>query len=175
MQHTGKAAVPCVKPGDNVTEGQVIGLADGDSSANIHTSIPGRIRSIDTIITIWGSPQTAITVEASGSFPFFRDGFESEWRSMPPKDISTLIRKAGIVRLGGSPVPEHLRLPGESDPVTETLIINCIESEPYLTSAATILSSHTNPLVDGALIIQRITGATHTGVCGRCIDTQKSH
>ena len=53
-QHTGKPAVPCVKPGETVTEGQVIAKADGELSADIHTSVPGRVQGIDLVTTIRG-------------------------------------------------------------------------------------------------------------------------
>ncbi len=46
-QHIGAPAVPCVKKGDPVLEGQVIACAaDGKLSVNIHSSLDGRVKEI---------------------------------------------------------------------------------------------------------------------------------
>lgn len=52
-QHLGSAALPLVRPGDDVALGQMIGaIPDGALGAAIHASISGRVQSIDTAITI---------------------------------------------------------------------------------------------------------------------------
>ena len=161
-QHTGKPAVPCVKPGDTVTEGQIIAKADGELSADIHTSVPGRVQGIDVVTTIRGERESAIIIESRGGFPFFHQEKPLDWTIMNPTAIGAAIRSAGIVRLGGSPVPEHLRLPQKGDPSPEILIINAIESEPYLTTAAAMLEHNPEPLVEGAGILMRLTGVPKT-------------
>jgi Na+-translocating ferredoxin:NAD+ oxidoreductase RnfC subunit len=46
-QHIGAPAQACVKVGENVTVGQVIGLALDDAlSVNIHASIAGKVTSV---------------------------------------------------------------------------------------------------------------------------------
>lgn len=51
-QHIGKPAVPVVKQGDKVEQGQLIARADGEISANIHASISGQITEIENHIEI---------------------------------------------------------------------------------------------------------------------------
>ena len=46
LQHSGKAAICLVKPGDRVKEGMLIGKADGSRSANVHASIPGIVSEV---------------------------------------------------------------------------------------------------------------------------------
>ena len=47
-QHIGAPAVPVVREGDSVSEGQLIaGIAEGKLGANIHSSIDGRVAKID--------------------------------------------------------------------------------------------------------------------------------
>lgn len=47
-QHIGAPAVPVVREGESVTEGQLIaGIAEGKLGANIHSSIDGRVAKID--------------------------------------------------------------------------------------------------------------------------------
>ena len=48
-QHYGTPAKIIVKPGDVVEEGQLIAVADGDVSANVHASIPGVVKGIKQV------------------------------------------------------------------------------------------------------------------------------
>ena len=43
QQHLGKPATPVVEQGEMIKEGQLIGQADGFISANVHSSIPGKV------------------------------------------------------------------------------------------------------------------------------------
>ncbi len=46
LQHIGIPAKPVVSVGSMVTEGQLIGAADGFNSANVHASVPGKVIEI---------------------------------------------------------------------------------------------------------------------------------
>jgi len=46
LQHIGKPAMPCVKEGDRVQRGQMIGRPDGDASSAVHASMDGRVAKI---------------------------------------------------------------------------------------------------------------------------------
>ena len=54
-QHIGAPAKPVVKVGDTVTAGQLIAQADGLISANIHTSIDGRVLEVTDAHVIIGT------------------------------------------------------------------------------------------------------------------------
>ncbi|MBQ7455881.1 MAG: hypothetical protein IJS53_05495, partial [Clostridia bacterium] len=45
----GAPAVPCVKKGDHVKVGQVIGEAGGFMSITVHASVSGDVRSVEPI------------------------------------------------------------------------------------------------------------------------------
>ena len=49
-QHIGAPATIIVKKGDYVKTGQVIATSNGFVSANIHSSVSGKINKIDTIV-----------------------------------------------------------------------------------------------------------------------------
>ena len=46
-QHLGKPAIPVVKRNDLVKVGQLIAKADGFISANIHSSVSGKVKIIE--------------------------------------------------------------------------------------------------------------------------------
>jgi electron transport complex protein RnfC len=161
LQHTGNSALLCVKLGDAVTEGQIIGRADGDHSSHVHSSIPGRVISIDQSVSLWGERSTTVSIEVGGGFPFI-NSMVSDWRSKSIDSIREDIQSAGIVRLGGSPVPEHCRLPEKNDPEPECIIITAIETEPYQTCSSEILSAYPENIIEGTLILMKLTGAQKT-------------
>ena len=47
-QHIGAPAAPIVKKGDKVLTGQLIAMATGFVSANVHSPISGTVTSVDT-------------------------------------------------------------------------------------------------------------------------------
>jgi hypothetical protein len=46
-QHIGAPAVPCRSPGEHIEKGELLAAAEGALSANIHSSLSGRILSLD--------------------------------------------------------------------------------------------------------------------------------
>ena len=50
------------------------------------------------------------------------------------EEIISIVRRAGIVGLGGATFPTHVKLSPPKDKKIDTLIINGCECEPYITS-----------------------------------------
>ena len=65
-QHIGAPAIPVVGKGDYVKTGQVIATGKGFVSANIHSSVSGKVNKIDTIADSSGYRQTAIFIDTEG-------------------------------------------------------------------------------------------------------------
>src|SRR5271169_139887 len=118
LQHAGKPAVCVVKPGDFVREGMLIGRADGVRSANVHSSIPGRVVEVRRLAPQGGAPSDAVVIELGGEFS--RSGRPRTlkgWEKLSRIDLLGKIQSAGVVGLGGELVPTHVKLavtPGKS-------------------------------------------------------------
>ena len=65
-QHIGAPAVVVVNKGDTVKAGQIIAAGKGFVSANIHSSVSGKINKIDTVIDTTGYKQTAVFIDVEG-------------------------------------------------------------------------------------------------------------
>ena len=65
-QHIGAPAKPCVKVGDMVCMGQLIGEADGMMSANILASVSGKVKAIEKRLHPNGAMVPAIVIENDG-------------------------------------------------------------------------------------------------------------
>ena len=99
QQHVGKPARPIVEAGEIVREGQLIGLADGYISANVHASVPGKIVEITEHPTVYSKRGMCVVIEAQGSFPTSGRPLESaDWGSM--SNLELLNRVAEAVKSG---------------------------------------------------------------------------
>ena len=65
-QHIGAPATPCVKKGDRVLVGQVIGTPNGFVSAYIHSSVSGTVTAVDGQPDIGGVRRPSVTIKVEG-------------------------------------------------------------------------------------------------------------
>lgn len=157
-QHTGKRAKPSVKLGDKVKVGQKIGEADGFISSPIHSSISGKVISIEERIhPAFQRKDLAIIIENDGENKFdpliqpYKD-----FENLPKETLLKIIRERGIVGLGGAMFPTHVKL---SPPKKiDTLIVNGCECEPYLNGDNRIMIEHPKEIFVGIGIAQKILG-----------------
>ncbi|MEN6516503.1 MAG: electron transport complex subunit RsxC, partial [Fervidobacterium sp.] len=131
LQHAGAPAKPIVQVGQQVKTGQVIGEPQGTISAYVHSPVTGTVTSVSKINSpVHGMAVEAITIERTS---------DDDWELLPAVDyerasreeLLDIVKKAGIVGLGGAMFPTHVKL-APPKPV-DTLIINGAECEPYLT------------------------------------------
>ena len=67
-QHIGAPAKPCVKVGDTVLAGQIIGESGGFISANVLSSVSGTVTAIEPRMQVSGFPVMSIVVESDGKY-----------------------------------------------------------------------------------------------------------
>jgi Na+-translocating ferredoxin:NAD+ oxidoreductase subunit C len=169
LQHIGAPARLAVKIGDLVSEGQLIGAADGDISANVHSSIPGKVVAIAPVHTIYG-PQQSVIIEAEGSFSSSAMPRESsDWTALSPDAIKSRIREAGIVGLGGAAFPTSVKLSPPPGKKIDTLIVNGAETGPYLTIDDMMMKTFPDAVIEGTQIALKALGISRAiiGVEGK--------
>ncbi|MED9996763.1 MAG: electron transport complex subunit RsxC [Paludibacteraceae bacterium] len=135
-QHIGAPAKPVVAVGDQVKAGDVIAEAGGFVSAPVHSSVSGTVQKIAEFTDGWGYSKMAIYVKVEGGEWSENVITDSELRtecSLSSAEIIKKIADAGIVGLGGACFPTHVKLSPPKDMAVDTLIINAVECEPYLT------------------------------------------
>ncbi len=160
QQHVGAPAKPVVSVGDTVTEGQIIGEAAGLISANVHSSIPGKVIAIETAQTVYHR-QPAVIVETEGSFSASASIREKDdWTRMDRAEILDRIREAGIVGLGGAAFPTSVKLSPPPDNKIDTLVINGAECEPYLTVDDVLMRTYPAEIITGVQITLKALGIT---------------
>lgn len=153
LQHFGKVAKPVVKQADIVQEGQLIGSADGNVSANVHSSIPGKVVDIDYYPTVLSERTFSVVIEFSGQMRFSQSTKVMN-NNIDKNTILEKIKNAGIVGLGGAMFPTTVKL--KPAVKIDNLIINGAECEPYLTSDYRLMLERTDEILQGIEIIKKV-------------------
>ncbi len=159
-QHFGKPAEPIVNKGDEVLLGQRIGESTAFCSAHIHSSVSGKVLSVDTYYHPVCDSSLAVTIKNDGEDRLSpeRKGYKDPF-SLPPEKIQNAIKEAGIVGLGGAAFPTAIKLAPPKDKPVDTLIINGCECEPVLTSDYRLMLEHPDDILKGAELARIASGA----------------
>lgn len=163
-QHIGKPATPVVSRGDEVKVGTLIAKADGFVSANIHSSVSGKVKKIETILDASGYQKPCITIQCDGE-----DTWEETIDRTPEivrdiklsgEEIIQRIAECGIVGMGGATFPTNVKLMPPKDATPECVIINGAECEPYLTADHRTLLERGEEVLIGLQILMKSVGVT---------------
>ncbi len=153
-QHLGAPANPCVYKGDAVFVGSVVGTANGFVSADIHSSVSGKVKDVVKYILPGGQQTTAVIIENDGEFtpdPSIRKPvIETK------EDLVNAVAKSGIVGLGGAGFPTHVKLSPPTTAEIDTLIINAAECEPYITSDFRGMMENPESVIKGIALVKRL-------------------
>jgi electron transport complex protein RnfC len=160
-QHIGAPAKILVEKGAEVKTGQLIAESAGFVSANIHSSVSGKVMKIDNFIDSSGYRRTAVQIKVEGdewvegidrSTDLVRDF------SFTGEEIRNKILAAGIVGLGGATFPSHVKLSVPQGKKAEYLIVNGVECEPYLTSDHALMLEKGEELMIGTRLMMKALG-----------------
>ncbi|HDD64666.1 MAG TPA: electron transport complex subunit RsxC [Firmicutes bacterium] len=170
-QHTGAPAKPTVKKGDTVVEGQIIGEAEGFISSFVHSSISGKVVSIENYPLPNGRKSLSIVIESDGENKKI-EGEKKDWVSLTSEEIIEIVKKAGIVGLGGAAFPTHVKMSIPPGKKAEFVILNGCECEPFLTADYRVLKENTEEIIEGLEIISKTTGVkkSYIGIESNKID-----
>lgn len=160
-QHIGAPAQPVVAVGDVVKVGQLIAQATGFVSANIHSSVSGKVKKIEDFVDANGYKKLGIVISVEGDEwveTIDRTSAVRREVTMSPADIVKRVQEMGIVGMGGATFPAHVKLSVPAGKKCEALIINGVECEPYLTSDHRLMLEHGEEVLIGVKILMRALG-----------------
>ena len=160
-QHIGAPAQAVVAVGDTVKVGQLIAQSTGFVSANIHSSVSGKVKKIEEFVDANGYKKMGIIIATEGDE--WMEGIDRTNSirreiTMEPADIIKRIQEMGIVGMGGATFPAHVKLSVPPGKKCEALIINAVECEPYLTSDHRLMLEHGEEVLIGVKILMRALG-----------------
>jgi electron transport complex protein RnfC len=160
-QHTGTPCTPLVKPGDEVKIGTCIASSDKFISAPIHSSISGKVKAVRKAPHPILGMSDAIIIESDGKghMEDMPKLTEKEIEKLDPEAIVGIIKKAGIVGLGGAAFPTHVKLSPPKEKKLDTFILNGAECEPYLTGDYRLMVEKTKEILLGIGLAAKCVGA----------------
>lgn len=157
-QHIGAPANPIVAKGDKVKTGQLIAEGKGFVSANVHSSVSGKVSKVDTAADSSGLKQMSVYIDVEGD-----EWIENIDRTneivkdikLSPEEIVKKCFESGIVGMGGATFPSHIKLNVPSGKKCDVLIINGVECEPYLTSDHRLMLEKGEEMLVGVSILMK--------------------
>jgi len=144
-QHLGKPSDFSTEIGQIVTEGEIIAQASGFISAFLNSPSGGKIKGLEIVAHPVLKRGEAIVFECEAERRQYIE--RKDTGSLEKTDILDIIKKSGIVGMGGACFPTQVKL----SPVKkiDTIIINGCECEPYITSDHRLMLEQGDKIIDG--------------------------
>lgn len=152
-------AVPrvLVKEGDRVRLGQKLAEPTG-KGVPLHASVSGRVLSIEER-PFRGGRGLAVILENDGqNTPVDREEplpRKDRPDLLSPAEILKAVRECGVVDMDRTCAPTYARL-REAEGKVDTLILNAVECEPYVTSTHRLLLERTEEILGGIRLLMRV-------------------
>ncbi|MBI9009761.1 MAG: RnfABCDGE type electron transport complex subunit C [Tenericutes bacterium] len=149
---------PVVEVGETVKVGQTIALREGFAPMNIHSSISG---SVTAIKKVWHS--SGKMVEAFEIKNDFKNTLDPAIKpnknvdSLTRDELVNMMKDSGLSGLGGAGFPTYFKYLTKEN--IDTIIINAVECEPYLTCDYYFLLKYPKKLIKGLKYMIRAAGA----------------
>lgn len=157
-QHIGAPATPVVAKGDEVKVGTLIAKSSSFISANIHSSVSGKVSKIEDVFDASGYKKSSILIDVIGDeWEESIDRSEDVVREckLSKEQIIAKVQEMGIVGLGGATFPSNVKLAPPPTEKAEILIVNAVECEPYLTSDHILMMAHAEEILIGVEIVMK--------------------
>lgn len=145
-----------VKKGDYVYKGSVIGKRKGNFRIPIHSSVSGTVIDYEEKYVSNGKKVKCVVIEND-----FLDAIEKEYENnditkYTKTEFVKTLKNCGIVGLGGSGFPTYVKY--NIDKKINTLIINAVECEPYITADYVLMREKCEEILEAIDAVREING-----------------
>ena len=163
QQHIGAPATPIVKVGDKVLKGQRIAEPTGFVSIYMHAPTSGTVVEIGDypVPHVSGMEAECIILEPDGNETWIEHKGVDDFRTLEKSELTEIIRCAGISGMGGAGFPTNIKLHLSDDHIVNTLIINGVECEPYITADDMLMRERAAEIIGGIEIAAYLIKPTH--------------
>lgn len=164
-QHIGAPTELLVQKGDEVKVGQLLAKAGGFVSANVHSSVSGTIKDIKVTDTAYGM-EKVVVIENDKNYTVSESVVPpADYKTLSTKEIVGLIQEAGLVGMGGAGFPTHVKLSIPPDKHVDTVILNGVECEPYITCDHRLMLENPDMIIKGLQVVMHALSVIN-GVIG---------
>ncbi len=155
----GREMEVLVKEKDSVKVGTVI-CKRNDFYVPIYSSVSGKVKGLKSMYnSALGKSCDHIVIE--NDFKYTKSLLKTiDYKNSDKEIILNAIKEAGIVGLGGAGFPTYVKY--SSNVALNSLLINAVECEPYLTTDYISMKNNVNYLFEGATILMKLSGSKET-------------
>ncbi len=165
QQHIGAPPEIIVEKGQSVKKGQPLAKTSKFVSVPVHASISGTVSAIEPLPHPLGTNLLSVVIDGDGEDAWYTEpALEKKYLNITPDDMRKRIQKAGLAGMGGAAFPTHVKLSPPPEKPINTLILNGVECEPYLTSDFRIMLEQPDQLLAGLKILMKILGVKRAAI-----------
>jgi len=158
-QHIGTPSTPIVEVGDVVQRGQKIAEASGFVSIPQHASISGKVSKIGKFLHPTGTMAMGIEITQDGSDNALEMIDDPGYMDLEIAELKRRVGDAGICGMGGAGFPSIVKLSPPEDKPIDTVILNGVECEPFLTSDYRLMLERAEDIITGLKLIMKMVNA----------------
>ena len=146
-----------VQPGDEVKVGQKIAYRNDHFYVPIYASVSGVVESIDKMMSSSLIFAQHIKIKNDFKFDKLETGLNLKVETASKEEIVEGIKEAGIAGCGGSGFPTYIKY--SSDAKIDTLLINGVECEPFITIDYHLMKEQVAELIMGVRFLMKACNA----------------
>ncbi|MBE8736090.1 electron transport complex subunit RsxC [Aeromonas veronii] len=156
-QHAGPAGDLLVQVGDKVKKGQPLTRYAKGRVVPIHASTSGTITEIGnhTVAHPSGLGDLCVILTPDGEDEWGERNGKPDYWNLERGELLERIQQAGVAGLGGAVFPTHSKLDGRGQ-LTEILIVNGLECEPYITTDDRLMQQYADEIMDGIRVLKHL-------------------
>ncbi|QHB83149.1 electron transport complex subunit RsxC [Aeromonas veronii] len=156
-QHAGPAGDLLVQVGDKVKKGQPLTRYAKGRIVPVHASTSGTITEIGshTVAHPSGLGDLCVILTPDGEDEWGERNGKADYWNLERGELLERIQQAGIAGLGGAVFPTHSKLDGRGQ-LTEILIVNGLECEPYITTDDRLMQQYADEIMDGIRVLKHL-------------------
>ena len=160
MQDAAKPAKPAVQVGRHVALGQIIGDAGDGSGATVHASVSGTVAAIERYPYLENREALCVTIENNNLDEFASPiPYDKPWHESQPVELLEKVRLSGIIDCAGGNTLLHSLLAAAVQKPVRTIMVNAVQTEPFLSADARLFIEQTESVLTGTAICRKIIGA----------------
>ncbi|MGE6170212.1 electron transport complex subunit RsxC [Aeromonas media] len=156
-QHAGPAGELLVRVGDRVKKGQPLTRHDKGRIVPVHASTSGTITAIEqhTVAHPSGLDDLCVILTPDGEDAWGERSPQPDYWNLERGELLDRIQQAGVAGLGGAVFPTHSKLDGRGQ-LTEILIVNGLECEPYITTDDRLMQEYADEIMEGIRVLKHL-------------------
>ncbi|HHQ4589570.1 TPA: electron transport complex subunit RsxC [Aeromonas veronii] len=156
-QHAGPAGDLLVQVGDKVKKGQPLTRYAKGRVVPVHASTSGTITEIGnhTVAHPSGLGDLCVILTPDGEDEWGERNGKADYWNLERGELLERIQQAGVAGLGGAVFPTHSKLDGRGQ-LTEILIVNGLECEPYITTNDRLMQQYADEIMDGIRVLKHL-------------------